>query len=117
MANNEDEFDQTADKVEILGSGNIALDGPFVLTVGVKFKISDGPHKGSIAIVDVALAAGKVPSEQDIVDAVKKAAEFVGPEGELLTRTEFVQDEMAERTGLRVDFAVPGPEEFRLKFD
>ena len=101
------------EQTEVLGSQNIALDGPFKIEMQVCLKIISGEHEGMQAWATIDLPPGTVPTEEMIITRLKTAMDS-GDAFRLATRKEFVTELLCEKIGYDMNFSVPGPKDFRL---
>ena len=103
--------DDDSEQVEVLGSQNMALDGPFKVELTVFGVVGEYSVQAKID-----LRPGTVPNDEAIQKAIRNAANAISeaqPDARLATRHEFVRELLSERApGVR--FAVPGPNGFRL---
>lgn len=109
-----DDADNINDRTEVLGSQHIANDGPFKIEMSILFKAIAGEHEGCDAWAAVDLPPGQVPTDELIVEAIEAAQKSLGPNFQLASRKEFVTDILIERTGVNMNFSVPGPADFAL---
>ena len=105
------------DKTEVLGSHNLATDGPFKLEMSVMLIGTEGEHEGYDAWAGIDLPPGKIPTDAAVTKRLRLALDNVPKGFRLATREEFVRHLLIERTRANMNFAVPGPREFRLEAD
>src|SRR5215217_2566182 len=96
---------------------DIAQHGPF--TVSLEFHLTDGE---TVAKAGVDMPPGELPTAERIADMAQRVFDQVndqmGGTFRWVTRQEFVQDLLAEHTGLpsAVRFSVPGADTFEAEW-
>lgn len=103
-----------SDKIEVLGSQKIATDGPFRLAMKIHFVGIAGEYEGYDAHADVDLPPGEVPDDATVMKMIEAAQAQLGGNFRPATRAEFVRDVLIEQIGADMNFAIPGPVDFRL---
>ena len=88
---------------------NNRLCGPYEITM--KVHATDGNDQ--VATVEVSLGCGTPPTQADIDEGVKRAADALADSGfRLMNKIEFFNAMMRERLGATERYAVPGGEEW-----